>query len=78
MDLSEVFIVQSFTRSTRGGVSPDAPMQVGSVAHARKIVDRISPEKVCVVAIAASSSELFLVAGAGEVPEHIADLPAYE
>lgn len=75
--MAECFIVQSYSRASKGGLRPDIPLSAQDADHARRIVDRLSGCKALVIAFMreAEAGEAKLIEARGEVPDEIQDMP---
>lgn len=69
------YVVQSFQRGRRGALVPDMPVQATDEGHARRMADRLSREKVGVVAFsragdldAGEYEDAVILAVFGEIP----------
>ena len=80
--MSAYFVVQSFTKGSRGGLRPDIPIQVQNTAHARRVAERLAVQKALVIAFMRESDaktgefdEARLIAAHGEVPDEVREMP---
>lgn len=80
--MSAFFVVQSFTRGSRGGLRPDIPVQAQNTAHARRMAERLAAQKALVVAfmregnpITGDFDDAKLIAAHGDVPEEVMEMP---
>lgn len=80
--MSAYFVVQSFTKGQRGGLRADLPVQAQNTAHARRMAERLAPNKELVVAfkregdaISGEFDEAQLIAAFGDVPEEVQNMP---
>lgn len=80
--MSAFFVVQSFTKGTRGGFRPDIPVQAQNSNHARRMAERLASEKALVVAFMREGDaktgefgEAMLIAAHGDIPEEVREMP---
>lgn len=80
--MSAFFVVQSFTRGTKGGLRPDVPIQAQNTSHARRMAERLSANKALVVAFMREGDpktgeyeEAKLIAAHGDVPDEVREMP---
>jgi len=80
--MSSMFVVQSFTRGSRGGLRPDIPIQAQNTAHARRMAERLAITKALVVAFARDGDpktgdyeEAKLIAAHGDIPDEVREMP---
>lgn len=79
--MSSYFVVQSFTRGSKGGLRPDIPVQANNTAHARRMAERLASTKALVVAFARDGDPVTgefedaqLIAALGDVPDEIREM----
>lgn len=80
--MSAYFVVQSFTRGSKGGLRPDLPVQAQNTAHARRMAERLAVQKALVIAFMREGDaktgefeEAVLIAAHGDVPDEVREMP---
>lgn len=80
--MSAYFVVQSFTRGSKGGLRPDVPIQANNTSHARRMAERLAATKALVVAFMRTGDpktgefeEAQFIAALGDVPDEVREMP---
>lgn len=81
--MSAFFVVQSFTRGSKGGLRPDIPIQAQNTNHARRMAERLAGQKDLVIAFMREGDaktgefdEAKLIAAIGEIiPDEVREMP---
>lgn len=81
--MSAFFVVQSFTRGSKGGLRPDIPIQAQNTSHARRMAERLAEQKDLVIAFMREGDaktgefdEAKLIAALGDIiPDEVRDMP---
>lgn len=80
--MSAFFVVQSFTRGSKGGLRPDIPIQAQNTNHARRMAERLAGQKALVIAFMREGDSKTgefedpkLIAALGDIPDEVREMP---